>query len=168
MNLSTLTGDAKPYLEYGWVCAPNTAGQSITANTLTTLTIDTEVADTGGFGSVASNQITLASGTYLFKARVPYHPSNATYSGASEAILSLYNVSDSSYITRTVNRWMYPSYGNELVDIEGQFTISSSKTFAIRLANNETGYVGAAGYPAITLSGSSDCQRTTIKLWKLA
>jgi hypothetical protein len=48
MKLSTLYTSVPEYIEFGWVTAPNAAGQSISANTITTLTLDTEVQDTGG------------------------------------------------------------------------------------------------------------------------
>jgi len=168
MNLSLYTGGVKPYLEYGWVCAPNTAGQSIAANTITTLTIDTEVADTGNFGSIASNQITLAAGTYYFKARIPYVPTQGTYNGNTKAVFSLFNVSDSAYVTRVNKVWIYFSTNDLHIEMEGQFTIPSAKAFTLRIANNEGGLIGGAGNGAITLTGATDDQRTTLKLWKLA
>jgi hypothetical protein len=172
MNLDTLIGSgAKPYLEYGWVCAPNAAGQSITANTVTTLTVDTEVADSGNYGSVASNQITLASGTYYFKAQTPVSSGAPTDGGRLIAILSLFNSTSSSYITRSSRSDGYAT-NVHLVSIEGQFTISSSSVFELRLLGQSyqgTLTIGEASqYVALTNSTAGLNQRTTIKLWKLA
>lgn len=165
MNLSTLTGDAKPYLEYGWVCAPNTAAQIPPANTITTLTIDTEVADTGNFGSIASNQITLAAGTYYFKAHSPCSVAVNYYGSGT---LGLYNVTASKYVTigcqDTVN-------GTGTFKVEGQFTISSTAVFELRVcAGGSYGWFvanfGGGGQSFLSTAGAD--QRTTIKLWKLA
>lgn len=163
MNLSTLTGDAKPYLEYAWVCAPNTAGQSITANTITTLTIDTEVADTGNYGSIASNQITLAAGTYLYKGMAAYGY-NGAY--ANSAILSLYNTTSSSYVSKKNTGTVYYT---ELL-IEGQFVIAAQSVFELRTITSGGGIVGSNynNGGVFTLATANADQRTTLKLWKLA
>lgn len=167
MNLDTLIGSgAKPYLEYGWVTAPNTAAQSITANTITTLTLDTEVADTGNYGSIASNQITLAAGTYYFKAHTTAYNSGAPYSGN---LLALYNVTSSSYVTRGGLQAGNAQYASSTV-IEGQFTIGTSSVFVLYYLSGSTASINSAnggGYFTLTTPANAD-QRTTIKLWKLA
>jgi hypothetical protein len=165
MNLSTLIGSANPYLEYGWVTAPNTAGQSITNNTITTLTVNTEVADTGNFGSIASNQITLAAGTYYYKATVQCDVGNATFGGA----FSLYNITASRYVSTTGPITGGVSYANAFV-LEGQMTITSSSVFDLRMLSAQSGMlIKTAGYASnFTNSTSGADQRTTIKLWKLA
>ena len=169
MDLSSIiSGPAKPYLEYGWVTAPNTSYQSIATNTITTLTIDTEIADTGNYGSIANNQITLAAGTYLFKGRLANNSANGYASGGT---LSLYNVTLSSYVTR--EEFLNSGYYAD-ARIEGQFTIASSSVFEMRIYHyenaNRTLYVGglyAASYSSTLSNGGAD-QRTTLKLWKLA
>lgn len=166
MNLSSIIGgDVKPYLEYGWVTAPNTTAQSISANTLTTLTIDTEIADSGNFGSIASNQITLAAGTYYYDFYCPFAAS-APYNTAIGAIVSLYNVTDSTYISRMT--WNYPQNVSAIPTpkLIGQFTIGSSKAISTRIISSYGGSV--VGYAAFSGSTVGDEQRTTLKLWKLA
>jgi hypothetical protein len=163
MLLSSLIGsDSKPYLEYGWVTTPNTAGQSIPANTITTLTIDTEVADTGNFGSIASNQITLAGGTYYFEGHV-----NLSNIGNSQGgnTLSLYNVTSSQYVTR--GGFSPNSAYSSNTQIKGQFTISNSATFELRILNNSGGSVQNHANLSSNSTAGAD-QRTTLKLWKLA
>lgn len=169
MVLSSLIGGgAKPYLEYGWVCAPNTAAQSVTAQTITTLTIDTEVADTGNYGSVASNQVTLAAGTYYFEAHATF---NTGTGNTGQFNLALYNNTSSSYVTR--GSGMSGSYANGgwCAAIKGQFTIASSSAFSLlflsALAANVTAN-GHGGATQFTLATAGADQRTTIKLWKLA
>jgi hypothetical protein len=162
-----LSGGVKPYLEYGWVCAPNAGAQSLTNNTISALTIDTEVADTGNNGSISGNQITLNAGTYYFEANVRLQSTNGDW---ITSIFSLYNVTDSSYVTRTEEH-----FGLNLAIasiLKGQFTISSSKSFELRIlpfAATGTPIVKSGSYYAgFSNSTAGADQRTTIKLWKLA
>jgi len=165
LNLSTLlSGGPYPYLEFGWVTAPNTAGQSITANTITTLTIDTEVVDTGNFGSISSNQITLAAGTYYFKAIGPVFFTSANDLGC---VFSLFNVTDSTYVSRASTTPAASVY-NAALALEAQFTIAGTKTFDLRLICSAAASIRSGGLTAFTLATAGADQRTTIKLWKLA
>lgn len=159
-----LNGGVKPYLEYGWVCAPNTAGQSITANTITTLTIDTEVADTGNNGSISGNQITLSAGTYYYNGIIPFGYSGSSY--LAGAIVSLYNITNSSYITRMSCGALYVT-NNTII---GQFTILSTTVFEMRIISTNSGLIGQNYYGSgnFTNTTAGADQRTTIKLWKLA
>jgi hypothetical protein len=161
-----LSGGVKPYLEYGWVTAPNAAGQSITDNTITTLTIDTEVADTGNNGSIAGNQITLSSGTYYFEAYT--HGYSGTNNNAA-IILSLQNITDSTTITKRGTNTGH-SGASVTAEINGQFTISASKTFELRAICVASTIISSNTYttPLYTLSTAGADQRTTIKLRKLA
>ena len=169
MDLSSIiSGPVKPYLEYAWVCAPNTAGQALTVNTITTLTIDTEVADTGNYGSISNNQVTLSAGTYYFKAR----SGNTIVASGNSAggTISLYNVTASSYVTR---KEFFSATTMDNTDFEGQFTIASSSVFELRMYYYEnasrTLTNGGAYWPGnSSLSTAGADQRTTIKLWKLA
>lgn len=163
---SSLLGNQIPdYLEYGWVCAPNTAGQSITANTITTLTLDTEVADAGEFGSISSNQVTLGPGTYYYEASTGFQSSTQTYACL---ILSLYNTTDSVFVGRHPFELYAANTGGP--ELSGQFTITSSKTFELRaLATSQTGTIqikSAGGTVAFTNSTAGADQRTTLKLWR--
>ena len=155
-----------PYLEYAWVTEPNTAGQTITADTITTLTLNTEVADTGNFGSVnGSNQITLAAGTYQFEANT--HGSALGITGGA-GTLALYNISDSLYVSRGSSQ----SGASDNCDnpiLKGQFTIAAQKTFDLRYYNaNLTTYIkNTTNNSTSTISTANAEQRTTIKLWKV-
>jgi hypothetical protein len=165
-----LSGGVKPYLEYAWVCAPNNTGQVIPNNTLTTLTIDTEVADTGNNGSISGNHITLNAGTYYFIAEAFYGCGNAD-TGRIAAIFSLYNSSDNQYITRSDFGYSYAGlvHRNKM---EGQFTINSTKTIRLQLIANtyQSTVTVSPNTSLVSLSdtGTTNDQRTTIKLWKLA
>jgi hypothetical protein len=172
MNLSTLIGSgANPYLEYGWVTAPNTTGQGpFTANAITTLTIDTEVADTGNFGSIASNQITLAAGTYYFEANAPIVNAAGNY---LSFILSLRkNVTTTPVIVSSVSNGFFGA-PISITILKGQFTIATSTVFdltAVASVNNGNiwnGMTSSYVTPFSNATAGAD-QRTTLKLWKLA
>jgi hypothetical protein len=177
MSASRLNNDyrafAVPYLEVGWVCAPNAAGQSITANTITTLTLDTVVQDTSSLGvTVGSNQIqNLPAGTYYFEAEVTVDANTTSY---ATGCLGLYNVSDSSYIRRTEKCFGRGNAPSSLsYDFGGQFKIESSKNLDLRIicANNSIVHCSTnsnAATSVMTVSTAGADQRTTIKLWKVA
>jgi hypothetical protein len=166
MLLSSLL-TVTPYLEYGWVCTPSTAGQSISANTVTTLTITTEVADSGNFGSVASNQVTLASGTYIFEAYTHYRMTSNSPCGG---ILALYNVTDSAFVSRnSTTGGAGASASGESIKFDGQFTISATKVFELRLLTTAAATVDSGQATAVFTDATSNFdQRTTLKLFKMA
>lgn len=158
-----LNGGARPYLEYGWVCAPNTAKQVITANTIQALTIDTEVADTGNNGSISGNQITLNAGTYYFEASTCGYDTGTV--NAIQVILGLYNTSSGSYVTRKLGNQGNISWAIDAT-INGQFTISATSTFELRILSYFGITIGTLTNSTLTTANAD--QRTTIKLWKLA
>ena len=153
-----------PYLEYAWVTAPNTPAQSINANTLTVLTLTTEIADTGNFGSIDSNQITLAAGTYQYDAEAFY----SAYSGTqNEGMLGLWNNDTSQFISRVGHSYL-GSGGT--YNLKGQFTISAQTVLTLRLFSNISQYIKPGVYYNTVQSSSTNSsysQRTTIKLWKV-
>lgn len=174
MNLSSIITGVPEYIEFGWVVAPNTASQSISANSITTLTLNTEVADTGNLVSApSSNQFTLPSGTYYFETSVPIV---SAVRGVS-SVIALYNVSDSAYVSRGGCQKAFTftfdaSYGTSMfAELNGQFVTTASKTFDLRIVSTGAVSVTNAGTNGslveFTSSTSGADQRTTIKLWKL-
>lgn len=156
-----------PYLEYAWVTAPNAAGQSIAANTITTLTLNTEVFDTGSFGNISGNQITLNAGTYQFEANTHADSANSAVGGSGT--LALYNTSNSVYVTRGSSQ----SGGTDSCDhviLKGQFTITEARAFDLRYYNirSDVSIRNASNNAAnSTITTANAEQRTTIKLWKV-
>ena len=153
-----------PYLEYAWVTAPNAGGQTISSGIWNTLNLNTEVADTGNFGSLASNQITLSAGTYRFAAYT-----NLVLYYAAQTVFALYNVSDDKYIS-TISDHALSNYGGVF---EGQFVLNSSKILDFRLGYHEWQGRSAAikednvyGH-GHSISTSNSSFRTAIKLWKV-
>jgi hypothetical protein len=169
MKLSTLYTTVPEYIEFGWVTAPNAAGQSISANTITTLTLNTEVADTGSLVSApTSNTFTLPAGTYYFEAEMR---ARANSNAAASSVLALYNTSDSAYVQRSGYR-VNGSLGNNTTVIthllKGQFVYAAQKTFDLRFLAGAAFTVDNNDLSAtFTNSTAGADQRTTIKLWKL-
>lgn len=107
--------------------AQNTNGGTCTAGSWQTRDLNTEVSDVGGHASVATNQITLAAGTYVCKISAP-----AYATGRHQAIL--YNVTDATNELIGTSQFNGTSEGhatNESV-IVGKFTIVASKVFEVR------------------------------------
>lgn len=166
MNLSTLYISVPEYIEFGWVTAPNAAGQSITANTITTLTLDTEVSDTGNLVSApSSNQFTLPAGTYYFDVSAPL---GSTSSGAT-GLVGLYNATASAWVSR--ERFSVSNYALQatLTHVTGQFVITGNTMFDVRAVISVAGRNGngALAMTDMTLATAGTDQRTTIKLWRL-
>lgn len=164
-------GFAVPYLEVGWVCAPNTAGQSITSNAApATCTLDTVVQNTESLGvTIATNQIqNLPAGTYYFEAHVPWKSQGAAN---TVGVLALYNVSDTAYVSRGGSRWNALGNGGGECFVKGQFKIASAKTFDLRVwlaaASGTLTLENSAHSVTVSLATASADQRTTIRIWKV-
>jgi hypothetical protein len=170
LYLSSITGGGvNPYLEYAVVCPASATNQTIPQNTVTTLTLDTEVTDTGGYGLLSNNRLSLSAGTYYFEANVFAHGFGGQ--NGNGANFGLYNITSGNYVTRC-----YPvSYVQgqcATLFLKGQMTLSTAATFDLRIWANGNGGADIGG--AVTndnissISGAGTDQRTTIKLWKLA
>jgi hypothetical protein len=180
MLLSSLIGsDAKPYLEYAWVCAPNLSGQGIAANTITTLYLSEKVGGDGTFGSLsagsiptgtasATSQVTLAAGTYYYDALVASRQSAGVSGGVT---LGLYNITAVKYISIAPTAITYVGTPYQQVSyLKGQFTVSVSSIFDLRILSTLAVTIdnGGTGAALSTLATAGADQRTTLKLWKLA
>ena len=153
-----------PYLEYAWVTAPNAAGQSIPANTITTLNLNTEVADTGNFGSISSNQITFAAaGTYRYIAQTTLYSGTA---GSASSSLQLFDGTNTIARIGPISQAYTSGSSNSTLILEGQSTFASGQTLTLRLLASNAASIQSGGDPFSAITGVSD-QRTTIKLWKV-
>ena len=160
-----------PYLEYAWVTAPNTARQSIASdNAFKTLTLNSEVADSGGYGSLdaGTSRITLNKGTYRFEMSVPY---KTVYNTNTTVISMLFNVTDNNPIRSNSHTIDLLGLANTTI-LEGQFTISSQKVLELRSLNNSVAanailIKSGHQYGDPTNSSAGYDQRTTIRLWKV-
>jgi hypothetical protein len=103
-----------------------TDGGTFTSGADQTRDLNTKVVDTGSLASVASNQITLAAGTYRFKISAP-----GCAVDRHQAIL--YNVTDSSEVAVGVSECAASgSFVCNRSFIQGRMTIASSKVFEVR------------------------------------
>ena len=164
-------GFAVPYFEAAWKTAPNTAGQSLIANTFATLTLDTVIVNTAsGTGEifngviVSSNQIqNLPAGTYYFETHelcLDFTASNG------DVIVQLYNASDTSVIKAGKLSYDGTTGYSGSSFISGQFKITAAKNISLRAISGAAVDVGK-GSVAFTDSTAGADQRTTLKLWKI-
>jgi len=172
MKLSTLYTSVPEYIEFGWVTAPNAAGQSISANTITTLNLTNdaagEIADTGNLvGPPNNNQFTLPAGMYYCEIGCPFY--STTGANASGLILGLYNNTTPilrGNKTTAINASSSSSY--YFSELQGVFTLSAGTALEIKaLSVIATSVRSASGNSTHTNSTAGADQRTTIKLWKL-
>lgn len=106
--------------------ASSTVGGTFTSGAWRTRDLNTEVNDAGGFASVGSNQVTLAAGTYRFRARAP-----ALYVDRHQ--IRLANVTDSTYYYGS-SAYSDASGSGRTTDsvVSGRFTIASAKVFEVQ------------------------------------
>lgn len=122
--------------------ASGTEGGTFTSGAWQTRDLNTIVSDTGGHSSLASNQITLAAGTYRFKgggqaARVNTHK------------LRLQNITDATTIKIGVNE--RSDSGTSIINkslLQGKFTINTSKVLELQHRSFTTGVTFGFGNAA--------------------
>lgn len=115
-----------PYIRVEDQKAKGTNGGSSSATTWHTRTLNTEVQDTGSYASVASNQVTLAAGTYDIVASAPAQGSNQhrlVLWNDTDGSLALAGTSESNNSTDGVTTRSF---------VCGRVTIASSKAFSLR------------------------------------
>lgn len=124
--------------------AQNTAGGTFSSGAFRTRVLTTEVSDTAGIASLASNQITLAAGTYRCLISAP-----AVGVDAHQA--QLYNITGSAVILLGTTEW---ASGNATATgatrsiIAGRFTLSGSTVMEVQhrcLSSRNTDGFGHAG-----------------------
>lgn len=107
--------------------AQNTAGGTFTSGAWQTRDLNTEVTDTGGHASLATNQITLLAGTYRARIRVPAAFCNKYTS-------RLQNITDTA--TTLLGTAEYIGAAGDVImtcsEIVGRFTIAGTKVFEVQ------------------------------------
>jgi hypothetical protein len=111
--------------------ANNTAGGTFTSGSFQTRTLNTVVTNEISGASLASNQITLPSGTYYIHASAP-----ASFVEGHQC--KLRNTTDSSDTIIGTQGYSISSGGSQRVTVIGRFTIASSKVFEIQHRCNTT------------------------------
>jgi len=119
-------GQALDYIYLRDQQSSGTDGGTFTSGAWRTRVLNTEVEDTGGHCSLASNQFTLSAGTYRIRARAPGLIVNQHQT-------RLQNVSDST-TTLTGSNAYADATNNGASDscVRGRFTIASSKAFELQ------------------------------------
>jgi hypothetical protein len=102
-----------------------TAGGTSTAATWHTRVLNTVLTNEITGASLASNQITLAAGTYFIQARAPSHQ-------GSETKLRLRNITDTATELVGGSHWNNTADGQEWAMMQGRFTIAASKVFELQ------------------------------------
>jgi hypothetical protein len=126
------------YMLYEDQKTQNTHGGTFTSGSWQTRTLNTEVYDTNADGSLSSNQITLAAGTYIFRAW-------AVALNVGNHQTRFYNVTDGSVVAvGTVVSSGSGSNTATLSFVTGKFTIASSKAF--RLEHRCSTTVSSVGF----------------------
>lgn len=122
-NIDVHTVSDFDVLLYQHQAASNTAGGTSTAGSWQTRPINTEVIDTGGFGAVAANVITLQPGRYTFWA-------SATFAGSTAQIgrLRWRNTTAGSTVLQSVNY----GAGAGTPSFSGFFEISTTSNFELQ------------------------------------
>lgn len=159
-----VTGSAAlPYALFIDKKASGTNGGTCTAGSWQTRTLNTEVADTGSFASVASNEITLAAGTYRIRARAP-----ALNVGNHQ--IRLWNVTDAAVQTWTNGDAAYGSCVADAVsaivlssELVGRFTLASSK--AVRIEHRSSATQSGTGFGVANSFGGDEIF-TQVEIWK--
>jgi len=101
-------------------------GGTFTASAWRTRDINTAIVNTISGASIASNQITLPSGTYRFRGSAPAYQVDAHQ-------CKFYNASDSSDVEIGTTEWVGSTSGVQTRSfVDGEFTITAEKDFEVR------------------------------------
>jgi hypothetical protein len=136
----------------------NTAGGGFTSGSYQTRDLNTEVHDTANLASVASNQITLAAGTYRCRIAVP-----AFRCGDHKA--KLYNVTDSADVIIGTSG-LAQTGANTTTSysfIVGRFTIATTKVLEVRHRCSST--QASNGFGTAVAFGDTEVY-TVVEMWK--
>ena len=159
MKWAAAGGGGSDYIHIRDEKAQTTPGGTFTSGAWRTRDLNVEVSDDGEHASLASNQITLAAGTYVIQASAP-----AFYVGYQQA--ALYNVTDAAYTMYGTSEFARGTTGGDSNRsfLSGQFTIADSKVFEIRHQCGSTNVNQGFGVP----SSFATEVYTVVELWKTA
>lgn len=150
---------AADYLEYREQQTAGTNGGTFTSGAWQTRVLNTEVHDTGSHGSLSSNQITLAAGTYLVEIHAP-----ARACAFHQA--RLYNVTDAATaIVGSSNESGTGSGQTAFSLVVGRITIAASKTFEVQHRCSAT--AATTGFGSAVNFGEVEVY-TVARFWKVA
>jgi hypothetical protein len=131
-------GGRDDFVEFQDQKASNTSGDTYATGAWRTVTLNTEVDDTAAIGSVSSNQMTLAAGSYTFTGWANVG-TNETGSNQFLARLRLQNVTDGSSVRQGVNAGSethgtaYDGMAQTVPAVQGRFAIAAPKIFELQV-----------------------------------
>lgn len=139
--------------------ADGTAGGTFTSGSWQTRTLNTETADTGAHAAVAANQITLAAGTYRFRATAPAYKVDTHR-------LRLQNITAGTTVA-TGPAMRAAAAGDDimLATVEGRFTIAGATVFEVQHRSSATKATDGFGLAATFGTNEVFAQ---IELWREA
>ena len=152
-------GTARDYILIREEQAQNTGGGTFTSGSWQTRVLNTEVSDTGGHATLASNQITLAAGTYEVSILCPAY-------GVNRHQARLQNVTDATTTIVGMSFYMGVVAGDgvSVSAIKGKFTIAGSKAFEVQHQCQTTKATNGFGAEA----NFTTEVYTIAELWKVA
>ncbi len=157
-RLTAASGATPAYAKCSDVKASSTDGGSFTSGAWQTRTLNTEDIDTTGFLVLASNQMTLAAGTYDIRGTAPALNVNRNQ-------VRLYNVTDSVEILLGSAVFCSTFPEGSQAEVVGRFTIAAGK--ALELQHRcETTSASAIGRGAGITWGANVF--AVVQLWKVA
>jgi len=134
--------------------ASGTGGGTFTSGAWRTRDLNTESSDTGNHASIASNQITLAAGTYEFSAR-------AVSSSSDRVQARLQNITDTISIVGLSGNSNSVSGETHVSMVDGKFTIATSKIFELQHRCSTTGNFGLASSFGTEVYASIEFRKTS-------
>jgi hypothetical protein len=136
----------------------STAGGASTGTSFNTRTLNTSKTNEISGASLASNQITLPSGTYFIIAHAPSYLSSLNK-------LRLRNITDTTTTLEGMSQFNDPTYGGHAHNfMTGRFTIASSKVFEIQHWINDGQGTNGLG----RFVGQGTEVYTTVQIWKVS
>ena len=117
-------------LQYQNQLASGTIGPAYNSAAWRAVSLNTEVLDPGGHGSLSGSQIVLAAGTYEIDATVGV---GQPASGEATIRARVQNITDAATIIQGVNISTLAGAGDSMAQVSGQFTIATSKNIQIEV-----------------------------------
>ena len=148
-----ISGTAPDYILIRDEKASGTGGGTFTSGAWRTRDLNTESSDTGNHASIASNQITLAAGTYEFSAK-------ALSSSSDRVQARLQNITDTISIVGLSGNSNSVSGETHVSMVDGKFTIATSKIFELQHRCSTTGNFGLASSFGIEAYASVEFRKT--------
>lgn len=163
MRLSKYLRPAPDFAEFGFRCASSLAGQAVTANVVTTVNLNTLIADdTGLMVAPVANVFVVPAGVWAVEAWTSFSTSGYNCS----AILSLFDATNNK--TRAMSADGNNTAYHSRPLIATQIRLASATNFELRILGFPAGMiVSSANGNQFTVATADTDQRASVKLWKL-